>query len=213
MDTPITDAEVDEIYHLTRLALTFGTIRRGVAHPDGHRETDTDHTVSLTWLACSLARSFYPDLDLGKIAVYASVHDAVEIYAGDTYAVTAGEAELAVKKHREEDALHRLAQELRELSWLPEMIYLYEQQADPEARFVRLADKLMPKLVLRIEGDPAMRLTAMGVTGTSLREFRAREDVLFEQHRDEFPELCELRTRLHADLRAEDLETGRGRPA
>lgn len=190
----------DEIYHLTKLALSYGRVERGVSHPDGKPETDTDHSVSLAWLACSLARKLYPHLDQGLIAQFAIVHDAPEIYAGDTYAVTAGKEERQAQKEREHAALCRIQEEMEGLDWLPRMISRYEEQSDPEARFVWAIDKMMPKIVLRIEGKPGERLRTWGVTADIIRDFRIREQQEFEKRVSDFPEIIKLREELHALL-------------
>jgi len=190
----------DEIYHLVALALAYGRVERGVSHPDGKPETDTDHSISLAWLACSLALKFYPYLDQGLIAQFAIVHDAPEIYAGDTYAVTAGEEERRAQKEREHAALHRIWDEMGELDWLPRMIDRYEDQSDPEARFVWAVDKMMPKIVLRIEGKAGERLRVHGVDADCIREFRIREQAEFEKRVSDFPEILKLREELNALL-------------
>lgn len=192
----------EEIFKIVEMGLKLGRVERGVSHPDGKPETDTDHSVSLAWLACSLAEA-YPELDEGLIAQFAVVHDAVEVYAGDTYAVTAGEEGRKEQKRLEEAALTRIGSELEGLSWLPAMISLYEAQDTPEARFVHLVDKLIPKIVLRLEGNVAERLKMHGTDEESIRSYREYEDGLFAG--DEFPELGKLRLETYACLSAEDI--------
>ena len=53
-----------------------------------HRESDTDHTVMLGLIACSLAHQYAPQLDTSKVAEYALIHDLVEVYAGDSVTIT-----------------------------------------------------------------------------------------------------------------------------
>jgi putative hydrolase of HD superfamily len=194
-----------QVFALVQLALDFGLIERGVCHPGGKPETDTDHSISLAWLACSLAARFYPQLDNGLVAMFAVVHDAVEVYAGDSYAITAGEDGRARTREREEQALRWLRDDFTVLPWLPEMIARYERQEEPEARLVRTVDKLMPKIVLRIEGQPAQRLAAHGVTREALIAFRAYEDELLAVIAADFPEVLQLRADLHTQLSPEDL--------
>jgi len=162
----------EDVFHLVRLALQLGRVDRGLAHPDGYPESDTDHSVNLAWLACSIAREFYPDLNLGLICQFAVVHDAVEVYAGDTYAVTAGDAGRKKQKEDEEKALYRIWDELPLLEWLPRMIDRYEQKDTREARFVYLCDKLAARVVLRLEGDAAARLRAQGSTDQDVVAYR-----------------------------------------
>jgi len=86
--SPVT-AVTDTLIHLAELALRFGRIDRTACyHPvlskDGRliKESDTDHTVMLGWLACALATRFWPELDQGLIAQLALVHDAPEVTSG-----------------------------------------------------------------------------------------------------------------------------------
>ncbi len=96
---------------LCRLALAFGRIdRTAVHHPDGTPESDTDHTVMLGWVACSLAARF-PGLDIGLVAQFALAHDAPEVYAGDTPTLRIDATGRAAKADRERAATARLAVE------------------------------------------------------------------------------------------------------
>ena len=202
---------MNDLFHLVRMALTFGRIERGVSHPDGKPETDTDHSISLSWAACSLAEKRYPQLDCGLIAQFAVVHDAPEVYAGDTYAVTVTEATKAIQRERESAAIKRIGHELPELPWLVVMMTRYESQQDPEARFVRAVDKLIPKIVLRIEGDVRARLLLHNVDKQTAIKFRQREIKEMNAYAVDFPEILELRDELNAMLDL-DCEYGNDQP-
>ncbi|WP_020572326.1 hypothetical protein [Parafrankia discariae] len=55
-------ALTNTVVDLGRLALAFGRITRLASHPNGGpAESDTDHTVMLGWVACSLAVALYPN--------------------------------------------------------------------------------------------------------------------------------------------------------
>ncbi|HRH55521.1 MAG TPA: HD domain-containing protein [Candidatus Paceibacterota bacterium] len=131
-------------------AFAFGLTNRVTRHPDGETlESDSDHTVMLGLAACAFAQRFAPHLDIGKIAQFALVHDLVEVYAGD--AVTSHtqftEADHKTKDEREAAALTRIRSEFdAELPWLGETIEAYERRDTPEARFVKVVDKAMPKI-------------------------------------------------------------------
>jgi putative hydrolase of HD superfamily len=146
----VTEAVID----LAELALIFGRIdRTGPQHPNGMPESDTDHTVMLGWIAPALADLVNKKVrflrhNVGKVAQYALVHDAVEVYAGDTPTVRISEEELQDKEMREAQASAKLNAQFRDrLPWFAKFVRLYELQQDPDARFVRSVDKLMPKLV------------------------------------------------------------------
>jgi 5'-deoxynucleotidase YfbR-like HD superfamily hydrolase len=191
--TTVADALID----LGRLALTFGRIdRTAVYHPDGVTpESDTDHTVMLGWLAPALAARCYPHLDLGLVAQFALVHDAPEVYAGDTPTLRIDPAGRAAKAAREHVALDRLRGEFTDrLPWFPEMIAAYEAQVLPEARFVRGLDKLLPKIVHLLDGCTGLR--EIGIDRAELTEvFRRQRDDL-TRYVGEFTDLMDLHTDL-----------------
>lgn len=111
-----------------------------------------------------------------------------------------------MQKAREEAALEQFREELPGLPWLAEMITLYEKQELPEARFVWAIDKMMPKIVLRLEGTPKETLRAHGVTREDVRAYRKYERELFEERIPDFPEIIRLREELHAKLTLGDEE-------
>jgi putative hydrolase of HD superfamily len=142
------------VVQMAELALAFGRINRtGPQHPDGMPESDSDHTVMLTWIAPSLAdlinrRMGFQTYDTMKVAAYAAVHDAVEVYAGDTPTVRITAAELDAKADRERVASQQLQHKFRlTLPWFANMVRAYEAQADRNARLVRSVDKMIVKAV------------------------------------------------------------------
>ena len=168
---------------IARISLAFGRVNRATLHEDGERpETDTDHTVMLGLLACELAPH---GLDRAKIAAFALVHDLVEVYAGDTQTLTISPDIAAAKRTREDAARQRLVAELGDGSWLADTMAAYEQQREPEARFVRLVDKVLPKLTHAFnECAAAQRLT-------DWRGFLASHERQFRQMSQEYPEFPE----------------------
>jgi putative hydrolase of HD superfamily len=105
-------------------------------------ETDADHT----WHTCLFALLLHPDLarrvDLGHVLALLTVHDLVEICAGDTFGYDA--AGRRDKPEREAAAADRLfgalpsdlTAQMRE--WWDE----YETAQTPEARFAKAIDRL-----------------------------------------------------------------------
>lgn len=160
---------VDPFVAMGELAMAFSQVNRITYLPDGSPESDTDHTVMLGWLACALAAKLYPDLDLGMIAQYALVHDAPEVFAGDTPTLRITASELMAKADRE----HRAVEEIRgmfvdSLPWFPATIMGYEKQYRPEARFVRGVDKILPKITHLFDGGKC--LAEDGMTASDLRK-------------------------------------------
>jgi putative hydrolase of HD superfamily len=99
-------------------------------------------------VACAFAERFASDLDRGKIAQFAFVHDLVEVYAGDTpTAHIMTETDVSDKKAREDAALARIRSEMDpELPWVGATLEEYERLDTPEARFVKVVDKALPKI-------------------------------------------------------------------
>lgn len=178
---------------LARLSLAFGRVERATLHEDGARaETDTDHTVMLGLVACELAP---PHLDRAKISAFALVHDLVEVYAGDAQTLTITPHGMTEKVEREAAARARLTGELGEGSWIAATLATYEEQREPEARFVRLVDKILPKLTHAFNScEGARRLTDRD----GFMRAHARQ---LELMRRDYPEFSEALDLLAASMR------------
>lgn len=196
-DVPVDVATVDAVVRLGEVALAFGRTPRITYHPDGKTlESDTDHTVMLGLLACSLAQRWYPGLRVGLIAQHTLVHDVHEVYATDTPTLWALDAAaVAAKRARETAAAVRLLAEFDDdLPWLPWAIVAYENLDTPEARFVKFLDKLMPKITHLLNG--AVTVARQGMTRDQLvarYELQGRE---LAGYAAEFPEVEQLRRAL-----------------
>jgi len=166
--SPILASTID----LCKFVLAFGRIERHTCHEDGVRqETDTDHTVMLGIIACAFAEQFEPTLDRGLIAQFALVHDLVEVYAGDTYSGKILQEESAANKvEREHAALVRIKNEFDSVfPWIGKMIEKYESLDTPEARYIKVLDKALPKITNILNGGVTIKRA--GHTAESLREF------------------------------------------
>ncbi len=189
------------VVDLGRLALDFGRVDRVTYHPDGATpESDTDHTVMLGLVAAAFAARHLPELDVGLVACFALVHDLGEVYAGDVSTLRApSAAQRADKADREAAAANRIdARFAATLEWLPDLICRYEARREPEARYVRAMDKLLPKITHILNG---------GVTiieqGMSREDLAARYDDQVAELRAyaaDFPALFDLRTALVATV-------------
>ena len=177
---------------VTGHAAAFARIGRTVVTlPDGAAESDSDHTVHLAWLAPALAAATEPGLAPALVAAYAVVHDAVEVFAGDTPTITITARERDRKHEREQAALQAWYDDLgARLPWLPAMIGRYELQADAEARFVRAADKLAPKLIHYRNG--ARDLHAAGVTPGQFRDMVREQRASLGTYAGEFSGLLNV---------------------
>jgi putative hydrolases of HD superfamily len=190
-------ATAEAVTELGALAMAFGRIDRTCCyHATGEKESDTDHTVMLSWVAPSLAAKLYPgQLDVGLVAQFASVHDAVEVHAGDTPTLRIDAAGKAAKAERERAAAARITEQFGgRLPWLAEMVERYEHQEEPEARFVRAVDKDMPKLV-HVE-DGARGLAEEGIGAAELAGIYQRQADDISQYAGEWTELAQLHREL-----------------
>ncbi len=141
--------DAEAVTGLASLSLKFAATDRKTFWPDlVTPESDTDHTVMLGLIACAVASKHAPHLDVGKVAQFCLVHDLVEAYAGDTDTFGGLSAEgVADKEARESAALERIEEEFgTSLPWVPNMIKEYESLQSPEARFIKVLDKCMPKV-------------------------------------------------------------------
>lgn len=142
--------QLDDLKQLFRkIIIPFHQIERDMTLPiPNHRpDTDAEHSWSLAVMAVSLAPEIDPSLDVGKIAIFATVHDIPEIYAGDT-SVWADPEELATKKEREAKARAQLKNELPQFTHLSQYLDEYETLASKEAQFVYALDKFIGLLTI-----------------------------------------------------------------
>lgn len=162
---------IDQAIAIASAALTFGQIRRATLHPDGSEESDTTHTVMLALVVADLARA--EGLDPGLAVQFAVVHDLPEAYAGDTNTARAlSPAAAMAKATREAASFDRLVGELGPC-WTTSMMQRYEAQQEPEARLVRCADKILPKLTHILNSGQA--LAAIGMTRAESAENHAAQ--------------------------------------
>jgi 5'-deoxynucleotidase YfbR-like HD superfamily hydrolase len=181
---------VDEAIALAHLALALGRVDRITRHEDGVRpETDTDHTMMLTLVACQLAPS---RMDRSKICQFAVVHDLVEAVkgVGDTQTLTISDADRKLKEERERLALEQLRERFGKESWLIETLETYEEQMEPEARFVKVLDKVMPKLTHLFNGAVAAKSLGIDPEGFMVAHQKQFAD-LKKKYPDQ-PEALEL---------------------
>lgn len=178
---------MDDLLHLARLALAFGKVDRVTYHPDGvTRESDTDHTVMLALVAPALAAQLRPDLKPDLVAAFAVVHDLVEVKVGDTNTIGITAAGRAEKAAREAAALAELRVELAAFPWIVDTLDRYEAQVEPEARWTRFIDKVLPKLTHTLNRGATLRRM-----GKSIEEIRTDGERQREQLRAEYPEFPE----------------------
>lgn len=162
----------------------------------GRHETDGEHTIHLQFIAVAYAARYHSYLDLGKVSLYALVHDFVEVYANDVNSLTASDKALADKRIAEEAALFKLKSEFGEMwPYLIEMIECYEALNDPEARFVKSFDKCDPGFSHYFDAGRALH--KMGVASNDqFTQLTAKAKPTVERYAYEFPDILEVREEL-----------------
>lgn len=184
---------------LGKTAMYFSRVERVPRYADGERENDAEHSYMLALVAPELAHTLRLPLDRGLISQYAVVHDLVEIETSDYATFLYTEDEQIQKEINEYQALQRLYAQLPPHT--AQLLRAYEAQADPESRFVRYVDKLLPIIVDVIgAGERVMREDYNVTTSEALQ--RAHEDLhrrIVAKFAGEFPDLdlahellCEL---------------------
>lgn len=176
----------------SRLALEDRTL---VKHITGRTENVAEHSHMLSLVAPAIAEQYYPQLDPHLISRFATIHDAVEAYVGDTTTHNITEEGLKQKRQREITGLERLRQNFAGFPAFINLVNQYEDQILPEARFVRVVDKWTPVLVHFADQGATVR----GYTNPTklLENYRPYAERLYHQFPD-FRELVAVREELTA---------------
>lgn len=190
-----------------KLVLQFAKINRATFHEDGKRpESDTDHTVMLSVCACALAERLYPDLDLGKIAQFAIVHDLVETYAGDTDSFGITEQNKLAKDEREHQSFLRIEKEFTPtFPWIVETIAHYEALDTKEARFVKTVDKAMSKITHILNNGQYFKNRNLPESDF-IRDYTTVMRTAEQKYGAEFPEIIDLLEELMEEARKKTYE-------
>lgn len=177
------------------LAIRFSQVERAPRYNEVHRENDAEHSYMLALVANELASRLVPELSTGLIAQYAIVHDLIETVVGDiaTFAFT---PEQMTEKHiNEQTALTNLLQSLPPHT--ARLLKRYEEQADPESRFVKAVDKLLPVIVDIIgPGKKVMKETYGVTTIDELRASHTKLHTRIAESFNEFPLIVEAHAAL-----------------
>ncbi len=193
-----------------KMILTFAKVNRVTLHEDGVTpESDTDHTVMVSVCACALASKLYPRLDLGKIAQFATIHDLVEVYAGDTNTFNITHEERQKKERREQLAYKRIQKEFGGVyPWVADTIQEYESLSSDEAQFVKMVDKVMTKLTHRINQGAYLKREGKTREETALH-YGNQTVVIEEKYGTKFPEVLEILKKLTSDILEETYGKGK----
>jgi putative hydrolases of HD superfamily len=153
-----TSSRLDRQLWFLREADKLKTIARRTPLCDGSRmENSAEHSWHLALAAMLLHEYAPPDLNLLRVLELVTVHDLVEIDAGDTFAYDAAGHE--TKAAREQAAADRLfgllpAEDGRRMRQLWEE---FEAQQTPESEFANALDRLQPLLLNSSSGGGSWR--------------------------------------------------------
>ncbi len=137
-----------------RLSLEDRTL---VNHHTGRAENVAEHSLMLAFISPIISEKLYPELDANLVARFATIHDVIEAYVGDTPTYDIDAAELVVKDKLEATGLKKLIKDYSDIPAFADLVKQYEAQNSPEARFVRVLDKCMPAYMHLVEGGKTLR--------------------------------------------------------
>ena len=127
-----------------------------VSHRTGRPENVAEHSLMLAVIAPAIVEWYFPQLDENLVARYATIHDAVEAYVGDTPTHDISAQGLVDKAALEQKGLAKLLVDFQHMPKFASLVQSYEAQIVPEARFVRVLDKCMPALLHLANGGTVL---------------------------------------------------------
>jgi putative hydrolase of HD superfamily len=191
------------------LGMRFARTFRAPRYPDGRPESDSEHTTSLGLLAVELCARYYPQFDIGRVALVALIHDLAEIEAGDTPTLNITDNQLREKFEREKAARTALRSRYPVVQALFDLEEVYDcdttlDRIDGESALVFVADKIQPGTVHKAADMETLR--SLGITSsTLLLESVERTRTRIERLRPIVPFMCDLWS-AQIMLRGDDLD-------
>ena len=171
------------LMNLASFCNRFVNVNRALVYLDGRFENDAEHSFHLALSAVELATTYFPELDAGLISQFSLVHDMPEVYVGDTWTFNISKEDRDKKELAEKVALERLLTELPPHT--AQLLGRYEKQQEPEARFVRMVDKIMPDIVAVLSNLNAFK-TELGIK--SAVDLKIKNDANLARLQTMFPE-------------------------
>jgi putative hydrolase of HD superfamily len=192
---PLIKTRTDYLMALSDVVGKFMDVERAT-YRNGVHETDGQHTLHLQFMAVAYAAKYHPELDIGKVCLYALIHDFIEVYAGDTNSLTAPAKVMVQKSLTEQAAVTRLKAELGDI-WpdFIELIISYERLEVPEARYVKSFDKCDPHI--SHYQDKGLALIQMGIVNRiEFEELCQQVGERLARYAGEFPDVVAIRQEL-----------------
>jgi 5'-deoxynucleotidase YfbR-like HD superfamily hydrolase len=184
----------DYLLKLGEISIQMAGVSRQVVYAEDRPENDAEHSYHLGLSAVEIAANYYPELDAGLIAQFSYVHDLAEVYAGDTPSHNLTKEERVAKETNEKNAVERLLTELPPHT--AALLQRYEEQEEPEARFVRFVDKLLPSIIHSLVPEPNREVLARSygyANADDLLVKRAERTAMLREMFPEFDFIHEIR--------------------
>ena len=176
----------DYLLEIGKLTVDFAAVERVPHYPPGRPENDVEHSYHLAVSAVEIAADFHPELDTGLVAQFSLVHDLPEVHVGDVPTFDISDEDRAAKEAAEKVATDRLLKELP--PHLAQLLERYEEQVEPEARFVRFIDKLLPAVIHAAAPEANREVFKQKYNMTTAQEIELNEPVRTAHLQKMFPE-------------------------
>lgn len=128
----------------------------------------------------------------GLVSQFAIIHDFVEVYAGDTPTLHITHKDLfKEKEEREKLAYEKIKEEFYEtFPWISETIDKYEKLDTKEARFIKVIDKVLPKLTVVLNNGTSSSIK--NIRKTEAQETFNKQRILIKEKAYDMNEIIAL---------------------
>jgi 5'-deoxynucleotidase YfbR-like HD superfamily hydrolase len=176
----------DYLLKIGQVTVDFAGVDRVPMYTLDRAENDVEHSFHLALSATELAANFHPELDMGLVAQFSLVHDLPEVYVGDVPTFNITSEARKQKEKAEKLATKRLLTELP--PHMAQLLERYEKQVEPEARFVRFIDKLLPAVIHSVASDANRKIFMETYNLSSVKDVEIGENTRITFLKDMFPE-------------------------
>lgn len=120
--------------------------RQSPIYAGGRRENDAEHSWHIVVMAMVLREYAAEPVDMGHVLEMLTVHDLIEIYAGDTFAYdAAGNSDKAAREAASADRLYAMLPE-EQGAYYRALWEEFDAMETPDARFAASLDRFQPLL-------------------------------------------------------------------
>lgn len=136
-----------DIRKIGELSVWLAHIERAPTYLSGRNENDAEHGFMLAKTAVVIAAKYFPELNIGRVSIFANIHDDFEAYTDDMSSLGASPDAMNKKDWRERLAFEQMCIDFAEFPEYLALLEAYEAQEEPEARFIKVLDKSMPTVM------------------------------------------------------------------